>query len=322
MHPALVKLLRKARSAHIRAFRVVEGEEPGLEPDQVGQAAGDLIRERLESDAPCMVCRFGRTELRAILRYVDVSDDRPAVSKAVRYVRGDAGPFWWDDEVRSTLCELSGFFPSTDENLARFGAQMLEDSRLIDVIATWLPGEARLAPLFPDAKVIPLGDLEPYRHAHPWSHALEGRRVVVVHPFADSIRAQYAKRALLFRDPRVLPDFELHTVQAVQSIAGNPVEHESWFAALDSMCEQIRRIDFDVALIGAGAYGMPLAAFVKRLGKKAVHLGGASQLLFGIRGKRWDDRPDFQHLFNEHWIRPAAAEAPANRDRVEAACYW
>ena len=88
------------------------------------------------------------------------------------------------------------------------------------------------------------------------------------------------------------------------------VGFETWFDALDWMCARVREIDFDVALIGAGAYGLPLAAYVKGLGKKAVHLGGPTQLMFGIRGKRWDQWPQFQKLYNEHWTRPLAEETP------------
>ena len=77
-----------------------------------------------------------------------------------------------------------------------------------------------------------------------------------------------------------------------------------------------------MAIIGAGAYGLPLAAHVKRLGKKAVHLGGATQILFGIRGKRWDEMPFFQKLYNEHWVRPLPSEVPKDYQRVEGGCYW
>jgi hypothetical protein len=45
-------------------------------------------------------------------------------------------------------------------------------------------------------------------------------------------------------------------------------------------------IDFDIAIIGCGAYSFPLAANVKRIGKNSVHLGGASQLLFGFSWKK------------------------------------
>jgi hypothetical protein len=84
----------------------------------------------------------------------------------------------------------------------------------------------------------------------------------------------------------------------------------------------VAKRSFDVAIIGCGAYGLPLGAFVKQLGKKAVHLGGASQLLFGIRGKRWDDREPYLYLMDQSWIRPSLEERPSKPDLVEDACYW
>jgi ketopantoate reductase len=90
------------------------------------------------------------------------------------------------------------------------------------------------------------------------------------------------------------------------------------------MREEVARIDFDVAIVGAGAYGLPLAAAVKDLGRQAVHLGGATQLLFGIRGRRWEvESPDdIAPLFNEHWVRPSAEETPQGSSSVEGGCYW
>ena len=50
------------------------------------------------------------------------------------------------------------------------------------------------------------------------------------------------------------------------------------------MKSQMDQTDYDIALIGCGAYGFPLAAHAKRMGKQAIHMGGSLQLLFGIRG--------------------------------------
>lgn len=79
----------------------------------------------------------------------------------------------------------------------------------------------------------------------------------------------------------MLPKFELKTIRAVQSIAGNrPPEHRNWYSALKFMEKQIDKAgEFDVAIIGCGAYGMPLGAYIKRLGKIAVHMGGYSSYL-------------------------------------------
>jgi hypothetical protein len=100
------------------------------------------------------------------------------------------------------------------------------------------------------------------------------------------------------------------------------VPFEDWFGAYFFMCDEIMKIDFDVAIIGAGAYGLPLASFVKNLGKTAIHMGGVTQLLFGIKGKRWEDPGYFGWLMNEHWVRPAEHEKPKAFNNVESGCYW
>lgn len=88
------------------------------------------------------------------------------------------------------------------------------------------------------------------------------------------------------------------------------------------MYEEAMKIDFDVAILGCGAYGLPLAARLKRAGKQAIHLGGTVQILFGIKGKRWDTDSLTNHLYNEHWVRPLPEETPAAAKSVESGCYW
>ena len=86
---------------------------------------------------------------------------------------------------------------------------------------------------------------------------------------------QYEKREKLFKNPEVLPEFDLLTYKPVQGIgrAKNKLKYKTWFEALAKMKEDIKNIDFDVALIGAGAYGIFLAQFVKSLGRQAIHGG-------------------------------------------------
>ena len=84
--------------------------------------------------------------------------------------------------------------------------------------------------------------------------------------------------------------------------------------------KEISKIEFDIAILGCGAYGFPLAAYIKRKGKKAVHLGGSTQLLFGIFGKRWET--SHFSLINKYWVRPAEDERPKNYKSIEDGCYW
>ena len=120
-----------------------------------------------------------------------------------------------------------------------------------------------------------------------------------------------------------MPEFDLFAIKAVQTLASqNDDRFSTWFEALDYMVEQCKNIEFDVALIGCGAYGLPLAAEIKRMGKSAIHMGGALQILFGIKGKRWDNHPQISLFYNDSWIRPMEQERPQGAERVEGSCYW
>jgi hypothetical protein len=306
------KLLRRQRSSH--------KQDIDLQIDVRGQAASDLIKNLLTSDNPCMISRIGSVELNTTLAYLDLKENLGV--RMTRFMRGEINDLWWSDNVRLAMSNNAGFFPTDDVSLDHFAERMINDMRNIDVLGSWLPGEMRLSKFLQKATKTTLADLEPYYHDNPWSEALKGRKVLVIHPFSQSIQSQYSNRELLFRDSRVLPDFHLVTLPAVQSIAGETGGFSTWFEALDWMCREIDKIDYEIALIGAGAYGLPLASYIKSQGRKAVHLGGATQILFGIRGQRWDENPFFQGLYNEHWVRPSQTETPQNSQRVESGCYW
>lgn len=313
--------LRVAR----RAYRSVSpGEQGPPSPDELtsDQAASDLIRERLAGDTPTMVARFGSTELACILNHLAVERRASTFRKSIDYIRGRDEAFWWNPATTLAMCVNSGFFPRDPKRLARYAELTLADLPQLDVLGSWLPGERLLGDRLTAVAKVHLRDLVPYFHRDPWSEVLEGRTVLVIHPFERSIREQYVRRRELFADPRVLPDFELKTLRAVQSLAGTKTPFADWFEAYESMCERIDAIDFDVAIIGCGAYGFPLAAHVKRLGKHAVHLGGATQYLFGIRAKAADDNPKMRALYTDAWVRPRDDERPANYLDVEGGRYW
>ena len=59
----------------------------------------------------------------------------------------------------------------------------------------------------------------------------------------------------------------------------------------------------------------------KALENKQYTGGGATQLLFGIKGFRWDSVLE-KTFYNEHWIRPDSSERPKGAEKVEGACYW
>jgi hypothetical protein len=274
------------------------------------------IKEELLSNKASMIARFGSTEIKAVLYPKAPRILKGVIQKMMKY---DA-----ENKEFVNMKILSGFFPSNHDTFTHFSELMHQDMKELDILGSWRFEERFLVSNFKSAKIVPLDTLEPYLYQNPWSEVLKGKKILVIHPFNKTIERQYNnKRNLLFKDKRVLPEFaSLETIKAVQTLAGNKVSFKHWFEALDSMKSEIELKDFDIAIIGAGAYGFPLAAHIKRMGKKAIHMGGPTQMLFGIKGKRWIDNPKFKDIINEHFVFPGDEDIIKNSDQVEEGCYW
>lgn len=278
--------------------------------------AEKILKEELNSNNPSMIARFGSTEIKAVIF--------PKSKWVFRFLLKRMMNYDSDSKEFLNMKILSGFFPSTEENIYKFSNLIFQDMKQLDVLGSWRFEERFLFSNFKFASIVPLQSLEPYFQENPWSQVLENKKILVIHPFNKTIESQYKnKRELLFKDIRVLPKFKsLQTIKAVQSLAGNKVIYDNWFNALDFMKNQIVKTDFDIAIIGAGAYGFSLAAFIKKIGKKAVHLGGPTQVLFGIKGKRWIENPKFKKIINKHFVFPCKDDRIQNANQVEEACYW
>jgi len=284
--------------------------------------ANELIYNKLIDEKPCMLARFGSTEMLCLTNYLGVTQHKK-FKNYKSYIKSQTPPWWWEASTIQQMQQWSGFFPAKINKIEQFCELMLNDIPQLDILGSWLKEESFVSKEMGNAKKLVLEDIEPFFSPNPWTRALEGKKVLVLHPFDETIKQQYLKRKLLFEN-NLLPNFELKTIKAVQSIAGVQTEFSDWFEALEFMKAQINSIDYDICIIGAGAYGFALAAHVKRMGKKAIHLGGVTQLLFGIKGKRWEEYVvwPYTNLYNEHWVRPGEKEKPKNAEVVEGACYW
>lgn len=287
-------------------FRTLNGQTVIHDPKETNR----LISQMIDSNKPFMISRFGSTELSAINNYYKIN-------------RNSMHSF--SEKVKRTLCNNSGFFPNDEKLMGAFVELILQRSREADIFGLWNDKLElfTISQFATKARGIDLFCLEPYYDLESsWTHALEGKKILVVHPFEETIMKQFLNRKHLF-DKEFWPDnCELTIVKAVQTIAGQKDERfETWFDALEYMEKEIVKKDFDIAIIGCGAYGLPLASYVKKLGKQAIHLGGATQLLFGIGAKRWDNT-EISRFYNEFWTRPASNEKPRNATIVENGCYW
>jgi hypothetical protein len=305
---------------------------------KLNQQGCDIIFDTLSNDKPCFIGRFGSIELSVVCTYLNIINNTKLKKKFMKKmfefitIKQDV-PFYWSRRIRQQICQNAGFFPiDVVVNSKREGAEMLEKfAELyldciphVDVISSIYKDEMYIMDKIPNVKIVGFNCLEPYLFDNPWSRVLKEKKVLVIHPLANTIEMQYKNREKIFKNPEVLPNFYLKTVKAVNSIAGNyPSEYTDWFDALDGMKKQISKEDFDIALLGCGAYAIPLAKYVKDIGKKSITICGALQILFGIKGRRWETEYDYDKKFyNDFWVYPSVSDRPKNFEKVENGCYW
>ena len=162
----------------------------------------------------------------------------------------------------------------------------------------------------------------------PWSMNLKDKKILIISPLTESIRKQNEDGFRMFKDKPMFQD-DQHFVyyKCYQTSAGNK-PHKNWFETFEIMCKDIEKLDFDIALLGCGGYGLPIADFIyTKMNKSAVYVGGGLQLLFGVMGKRWITQENgvWLKIFKENntkIVRPSGEEIPKNAHLVEGGCYW
>ena len=322
----IIKVFNAARRIHTTCCGTYKLPQPI--PNRDPAFANKTIYELLRSDKPCMIGRFGSNEIEST---VFTRNRLYYKYDLFNYARGKSDIWWYPENTINRMYYNAGFFSPSIEQLDKFGEEMMKAMPLLDVLGSWCKEEGYFLDKLSNATFIDLELLNPLwgSDSKPWTLALEEKNVLVVHPFTETIQTQYTQRKLVHKDPRILPKFSLITIKAVQSITGQkPDNYDTWFDALQYMQDEIDKTNYDVCIIGCGAYGFLLAAHCKRMGKKAIHLGGATQLLFGIKGKRWEDPcygfngTSYTSYFTPYWVRPSSKEKPLQSNTIEKGCYW
>ena len=228
-----------------------------------------------------------------------------------------------DQRVYSWFFINAGFYGSQDFlTYAKYYKSACESC---DLHAYWsYPGFIEMEDfLVPEEKtLIDVGALESFRFDKPWTENLKGKKILIISPFKETIDKQLLVKNKIWENKNILPDAEYITYKSVQSIGGQGPDKD-WYESYDKMCKDISNIDFDIALLGCGSYGLPLCDYIKnKLNKSAVYIGGGLQLYFGIKGKRWEGSEDITKFYNEYWTRPNTEETPTTSTMVEGGCYW
>ena len=265
-----------------------------------------LLCSYIDSGKPFCAIRFGAVELSCLNNHEKIElGFKKSYKSAVSY----------------SMKNNAGYFPVDQASLKHYGDELLpllKETDILGISGVHMEEYFKLH-YCPNAKIALYEAMEPLHGS--WSSHLKGKKVLVISPFDEDISSQYLKRESLFpQDSCILPEFTLLTLPAPLTCADAKPASKSFFEELERMEKQMESMDFDIALIGAGAYGSFLALKAKSLGKQAIQTGGATMTLFGIMGRRWETRPHVAQYKNSSWIRPS--KKPEGYVKIEKGAYW
>lgn len=232
----------------------------------------------------------------------------------------------------------SGIFPAENDFYLRFGQAYVGALHQLDVIGLFRAKQAAFELMLLNHFQF-ANPLTRFQNLHPdhsipddasncYLPLLRDKKILIVTPFGNLL-ASRATREIFEGVWRASGKkfFEPARVEGLEFPYGFARETWTRYATcldlMDEIQNEMARRDFDVALIGAGGMGVPLAAFVKRLGKIGIMLGGHLQLIFGVKGARWkNDRTWRDTFFNEWWIDMPAHYHPKQGDDAGEYAYW
>ncbi len=159
---------------------------------------------------------------------------------------------------------------------------------------------------------------------NPWTHALQGKRILIISPFVDTIKEQVSTGNVekIYGGEQLFINNTFVYLKPPVTNCDEPAEE--FKVEFDNFCRRVDEIkdDFDVALCSCGGYGNPICGYIYDIGKQAIYVGGVLQMYFGVLGKRWiNDNPDIIKMYkNTYWTSPT--EKPVGYEKVENGCYW
>jgi len=150
---------------------------------------------------------------------------------------------------------------------------------------------------------------------------LPGKRVLVISCFSGLIKSQY-ESGNVYKVYDFFPEIKGVETVTVPYCFLNNGPHNNYFETMEAIFQEVKNTDFDIALLGCGAYGHMLCHKIHtELNKEAMYIGGSITNLFGILSSR--ERICSNLVTNEYWITEIPDEyKPANYKLIENGCYW
>ncbi len=236
-------------------------------------------------------------------------------------------------------CEIQfGVFPTNSEFLIEFANFYTRHIHSIDILGIFQADQEKM--IIQENKLnnrfIPYLYTEPDRslpsnEKNCYLKHFEDKKILFVSPFADLLKKRATKE--IFEnvwskiEKKWFYPCSFNSLEIPYSYFNSSKTHKRYLNSInlfDSIISRISTIDFDVAFIGAGALGLPIASFIKSKGRVAISLGGHLQVLFGIRGNRWNRDINWSSKYmNEFWVDMPEKYYPENKSILtDDSAYW
>lgn len=285
------------------------------------------IKESVEQNKGFAMGKLGFSE-QSLLGYLPFKDTNPSIVKLKTY-----------EAMLRFHCENQfGVFPTNATFLHEFAQFYKHHVQQIDILGLFQAEQ--------EEKVIKENELIaqyiPYQFTEPdrsipanekncYLPFFEGKKILFISPFADLLKSRANKDTFeavwLSIGKKWFWPSEINAYEIPYSYVTSVNTHKKYTNSMnlfDSICAYIKEVDFDIAFIGAGALGLPIASYIKKQGKIAISLGGHLQVLFGIGGGRWSkDKFWTTNYINEHWIEMPKKYHPENKSFLtDNGAYW
>jgi hypothetical protein len=233
---------------------------------------------------------------------------------------------------------MTGVFPSTPKFLKIFAQFFLENIGDLNILGL-MDGKNEfqlMSSLQIEAKLTYFQSMEPDRSI-PENLSLcylllfRGKKILLISPYAEFIasraKADIYDSVWQASEKKWFSPLSIEALNIPYSYISASETHALYHDSVElyqTICTQISKLEFDIALIGAGALGMPIARYVKSLGKVGLSLGGHLQVIFGVAGGRWRNDPDWvARYLNEYWVDvPPNYHPPLSKQLSDGGAYW
>lgn len=264
------------------------------------------ISELIRTGTPFMASRLGNTESRV----------------AQEFLCGRVSDYWI-----SWLYKTSGFYSENNriilDDVHKYIELTIESIKKCDINLCRFENSIKLQNIYSCSNTINVDWYDLYTsidHPNFWLRSLSGKKILIISSINASIKAQINNFPLIHNTNYSLSNSIIY-YDCPETYFIEERKLSTWFDTFNKIKSDISNIEFDVAIISAGAYGHPLAAYVKTMGKQSINICSGIYVLFGIKNKAQTVIRRISSNYNDYWIYPIKNVNRHYMD-IEKGGYW